>query len=168
MRSTRQRLVILICLSLLFLSSLSFASTASKIEGILKSANAKPGEAFVERRKNAHLSDYHFVFIFKSTCPHCHQFSPVLKSFSRTYHLPVTAYSTDGGKLPEFPSRQLTPARFQKFFAEGNYAPAVPALFLVNDVTHQSYAVLFGETSAPQLMRRMNVLMKDIEVSYER
>lgn len=163
-----KRSVYLVCFCLLFLSAWSAASTVNEVEGILKRANTPISQMDIKRRQAPHMKDYHFVFIFKSTCPHCHKFAPVLKSFATRYHLPVKAYSTDGGQLPGFIATPLTSAGFQKFYVEGNYSPAVPALFLINHVTHQAYAVLFGEANAPQLMSRMNALMKDIKVSYEK
>jgi thiol-disulfide isomerase/thioredoxin len=41
-------------------------------------------------------------FIFKGSCPYCHKYSPVLKSFQNKYGITIMAISLDGGALPDF------------------------------------------------------------------
>ena len=50
-------------------------------------------------------------FLFRSDCPYCQQFAPLLKSFEQRFGLPVFAISLDGGTLPEFPRVRRNPAR---------------------------------------------------------
>lgn len=106
---------------------------------------------------------YYFIFIYRGTCPHCHQFSPVLKDFVDTFHVDMKAYSIDNMPLDGFKGQPLTPELFQTLYASGGYKPIVPALFLINRDTLEAYPVLFGEASPYQLARRMNELMQHIE-----
>ena len=110
--------------------------------------------------------NYYFVFIYKGSCPHCHNFAPVLKDFADSFHFLVTPYSLDNEPLPEFKGAPLTPALFQTFYVNGGYKPSVPALFLVNRHTLDAYAVLFGEAKDYELANRVSELMKHIEEKY--
>ena len=110
--------------------------------------------------------NYYFIFIYKGSCPHCHQFAPVLKDFSETFKVKVRAYSMDNAQLNEFEAEPLTPELFQTLFVAGSYKPVVPALFLVNRHTLEAYAVLFGEATPYQLARRLNEMMQHIEEKF--
>ena len=107
--------------------------------------------------------NYYFAFIYRSSCPHCHQFAPTLQDFAQTFHVAIDTYSIDGGMLDDMQGKPLTPDLFQTFYVSGGYKPMVPALFLVNRDTLQAYAVLFGEASPYQLARRINELMQHIQ-----
>lgn len=111
-------------------------------------------------------TNYDFIFIYKGSCPHCHQFAPVLKDFSDTFHVKVTSYSMDESSIDDFEGKPLSPELFQTLFVTGHYKPAVPALFLVNKHTLEAYAVLFGEATPYQFARRVNELMQHIEEKY--
>lgn len=113
------------------------------------------------------LSDnYYFVFIYRSTCPHCHNFAPTLNDFSETFHIKVHAYSLDNAPIDGFEASALTPELFQTFYVGGGYKPTVPSLFLVNSHTLEAYAVLFGEASPYQLARRVHELKQHIEEKF--
>ena len=107
--------------------------------------------------------NYYFAFVYRSDCPHCHQFVPTLFDFAQTFHVGIDAYSIDGRKLDGIQGKPLTSDLFQTFYVSGGYKPMVPALFLVNRDTLQTYPVLFGEASPYQLARRINELMQHIE-----
>lgn len=111
-------------------------------------------------------TNYYLVFIYKSTCPHCHKFAPILEDFSDSFHIKVRSYSLDNVPLEGFSANSLTPELFQTFYAAGGYKPVVPALFLVNRHTLEAYAVLFGEATAYQLARRVHELKQHIEEKF--
>lgn len=113
------------------------------------------------------FKDYYFIYIFKSTCPHCKKFSPVIHDFTETFEIPVKAYSVDGGTAQALKSSLITPDIFNSLFTSAGYKPVVPALFLVNKVTHQAYAVTFGEASAVDLAARLDELMPKIKERYD-
>ncbi|KTC69795.1 putative conjugative transfer protein TrbB [Legionella birminghamensis] len=109
---------------------------------------------------------YYFIFIYRSTCPHCHQFAPILKDFTAYFNIPVEAYSLDGESLEGFDASNLTPQLFQNLYVSGEYKPVVPALYLVNRPTNQAYAVLFGEAQPAQLAKRVDELLTHLEETY--
>jgi type-F conjugative transfer system pilin assembly thiol-disulfide isomerase TrbB len=109
---------------------------------------------------------YSFIFIYRSTCPHCHQFAPVLYDFTSYYHIPVQAYSLDGQPLEGFDATSLTPELFQTLYVSGGYKPVVPALYLIHRPTTQAYAVLFGEAQPAQLAKRVDELMSHLEEQF--
>ena len=111
--------------------------------------------------------NYYFVFIYRSTCPHCHKFAPVLKDFTDNFNLKVKSYSIDGQSLPEFKAERLTAEMFQTFYVNGGYKATVPALYLVNKHTLQAYAAIFGEANYYQLASRTHELMKHIKEKYD-
>ncbi|HHF0526725.1 TPA: type-F conjugative transfer system pilin assembly thiol-disulfide isomerase TrbB [Legionella anisa] len=124
----------------------------------------------VIQKENAEIKDlssnYYFAFIYRSTCPHCKKFSPILKDFSDTFHIKVRAFSLDNEPLDGFDTTPLTPELFQTFYVEGRYKPTVPALFLVNRHTLEAYAVLFGEATPYQLAKRVHELKQHIEEKF--
>ena len=108
-------------------------------------------------------SDYFFVFFYRSTCPHCHRFAPILKDFANYYHIKIVAYSTDGGDLDGLHGQRMTADEYRQYFLQGGFKAAVPALYLQNKYTDQVYPVLFGEAQPYELAQRMSELMKHIE-----
>jgi len=108
---------------------------------------------------------YRFVFFFRSTCPHCHRFTPVLKDFASFYDVPIRAYSLDGPDLDNLHARKMGAAQYRKYFLSGNFKAVVPALFLQDTTTLQTYAVMFGEAPPWLLAGRMNALLKHIEAT---
>lgn len=124
----------------------------------------------VKHQVSAKLKDlqenYYFIFIYRSTCPHCHKFAPVLKDFTDTFQVATQAYSLDGESLSGFKAAPLSPELFQTFYASSGYKPVVPALFLVQKHTQQAYAVLFGEAAPYELARRVDELMGHIEEKF--
>lgn len=155
-------------LMLVFLTQGAFANVAvEELDTLLmkkKVTNVKMQKQAPEIKD---LSDnYYFVFIYRSTCPHCHNFAPVLSDFSETFHIKVRAYSLDNEPLDEFETTPLTPELFQTFYVGGGFKPTVPALYLVNRHTLEAYAVLFGEASPYQLARRVHELKQHIEEKF--
>ena len=134
------------------------------IQEIAKIREAKSNLNSAQDGKAKMLSEnYYFVYIFKETCPHCKKFTPVLKSFADEFHVHVESYRFDGGPALEFNAKPLTPELFKTFYVDGNYKPSVPALFLVNNHTHEAYAVLFGEAEPYELSQRVDKLLEHIE-----
>lgn len=113
------------------------------------------------------FKEYEFIYIFKSTCPHCKNFTPIIHNFTETYHVPITGYSVDGGKADGIKSKLIEPEVFNALFNEASYKPVVPALFLLNKHTNQAYAVTFGEASAVDLASRLSELLKKIKENYD-
>lgn len=153
---------------LFFVLNSAYANVAlDELNGLL---SKKEQKTVVTTHKDARLKDlqenYYFIFIFRSTCPHCHKFAPILKDFTDNFQVSIQSYSVDSESLPGFEANPLTPQLFQTLYASGGYKPAVPALFLVNRHTLEAYAVLFGEADPAQLAQRVNELMQHIEEKF--
>ena len=125
---------------------------------------AKEGHVLL---KTASFQQNHrLVFFFSSTCPHCHNFAPVLKKWVDDNQYAVDAFSFDGKSLPDFsnvltPDNQLLQAAFQ------NETIRYPALFVVNTQTANLYPVAIGELNFQELNERMQILVPKI-IDFER
>ena len=97
--------------------------------------------------------NYELVVFYLSTCPHCHRFLPILKSFSQLTHIPLQPYTLDGKSMPGFPTTKVPPsALVQKLFPQG---AMVPALYLLNRTNGHTFTVGIGEETPAQLLNRM-------------
>ena len=89
-------------------------------------------------------------FIFRSDCPYCHKFAPVLKRFEANYGLTVFPVSLDGGGLPEYPS-----AMTDNGIATKLEVRVVPAVFLAvpgsGEITPIGYGVMAEEELAERI-----------------
>jgi type-F conjugative transfer system pilin assembly thiol-disulfide isomerase TrbB len=132
--------------------------------------NKKEQQHALEHSNNKKIKElreqYSFIFIYRSTCPHCHQFAPVLSDFVSYFKIPIQSYSLDGQPLNGFESTQLTPELFQTLYVSGGYKPVVPALYLIHRPTNQAYAVLFGEAEPFQLAKRVDELMSHLDEQF--
>jgi len=107
-------------------------------------------------------NDYILVLFYRSTCPYCRAFDPILKSFADHYAFNVEAFTTDGESLPSFPnSTPIDPKIVQAFFGAGTELE-VPTLFLLNTQNGHVYPVSTGALSAEELLDRMNDLAPKI------
>jgi conjugal transfer pilus assembly protein TraF len=121
--------------------------------------------AFDERQKERdtaavrQLAATHgLVFVFRSDCPFCHRFAPILKRFAQTHGLTVLAVSLDRGTLPEYPD-----ARPDNGMAARLNARAVPALYLTRPSRREFRPVGFGLMSDTDLLERIAALARDAE-----
>jgi conjugal transfer pilus assembly protein TraF len=98
------------------------------------------------------------VFVFRSDCPFCHRFAPVLKRFAQSHGLTVLAVSLDGGSLPEYPD-----ARPDNGIAARLNARAVPALYLTQPSRRAFRPVGFGLMSDTDLLERIVALAREAD-----
>jgi conjugal transfer pilus assembly protein TraF len=89
-------------------------------------------------------------FFYRSTCPYCQRFAPIVKTFSETYGIPVVPITTDGIALPEFPDSQVDAGQSARF-----HVGAEPALFTVDPYHHQATPVSYGLLSESELRARI-------------
>ena len=107
--------------------------------------------------ENTHPPQQAFILFYSAQCPHCQRFDPVLKAYAVRHHIPVLAYTLEGGSLPSFPNSVMpTPAELHRFFPNGH--PVVPTLFLMVFAEQRILPVLQGEASSAQLAHRMQQL----------
>lgn len=126
--------------------------------------------AYSETQSNSTHSEaffktHGFVFFFASTCPYCHQFSPVLKNLATELQAEVLPLSFDNQPLPEF--KDVLPATSDwTTIAFKNEAIHYPALFIVNPELEAMYPVAIGSLNENELMVRLEVLIPKI-LAYE-
>lgn len=122
--------------------------------------NAKALEVFEESQRTersrsvAQLGKDHVLFFFyRSDCPYCHAFAPVLEAFQSRHGIQVVAISIDGGPMPGFPS-----ARRDNGIATTLQVTQVPAVFLAQPFTGQITPIGFGVLSETQLLERISIV----------
>ncbi len=95
-------------------------------------------------------------FFYRSTCPYCRRFEPILKHFSETYHIKVLPITMDGISLPEFPQSRTNSRQSTQF-----NVTVEPSLYAVDPNTGKYFPVSFGLTSESELLDRLyNILTR--------
>jgi conjugal transfer pilus assembly protein TraF len=94
--------------------------------------------------------DHVLLFFFRSDCPYCHAFAPILQAFGQRHGLRIEAVSLDGGPLPGFPA-----ARPDNGIATALQVGQVPALFLAHPQAGTLVPIGFGVLSDAQLLERI-------------
>jgi len=89
-------------------------------------------------------------FFYRSSCPYCVRFAPIVKDFAETYGITVVPITTDGIALPEFPRSYPDHGQAEKF-----HVTVEPALFAVNPYTHKAFPIAYGLTSEADLKKRI-------------
>jgi len=93
------------------------------------------------------------LFIFRSDCPYCHRFAPILKRFEQEYGITVFPVSLDGKGLPEYPNPQP-----DNGIAARLNASMVPALYLTAPSRRDIRPVGFGVMALTELVERIAAL----------
>ncbi|MBT4922419.1 MAG: conjugal transfer protein TraF [Rickettsiales bacterium] len=93
---------------------------------------------------------YGLFFVYRSTCPYCHSYSPVIKAFSEKYNINVVAVSQDGGVLKEWPDSRADAGQSVKLDIN-----TVPATILFDKETSEIIPVGFGALSEQELKQRI-------------
>lgn len=108
------------------------------------------------QRIRALSATHGLLFIFRSDCPYCHRFAPILKRFEQEFGMLVFPVSLDGRGLPEYPNPQPdngTAARLN--------ASVVPALYLTAPSKHEIRPVGFGLMALTDLIERISALAQE-------
>ena len=98
---------------------------------------------------------YGLFFFFKSSCPYCHRFAPIVKQFAQTYDWQVLPISMDGSQLPEFPHTQHDNGAATKL-----NVTHLPTLLAVEPKSGKVIPLSFGMSSQDQIEDRIRVLVK--------
>lgn len=101
---------------------------------------------------------YGLFFFFRSNCPYCHKFAPILKMFEEEYGITVVPVSLDGIGLPEYPQPKADNGIAKKLNID-----IVPAVIAVDPKTGETVPVSYGLVSVDELSYRINLLAKDGE-----
>jgi conjugal transfer pilus assembly protein TraF len=97
--------------------------------------------------------DHVLFFFYRSDCPYCHAFAPILKGFEARHGIQVMAVGLDGGLLPAFPD-----ARQDNGIAAALQVSQVPAVFLAQPASGTITPIGFGVLSESQLLERIAVV----------
>lgn len=97
------------------------------------------------------------LFIFRSDCPYCHRFAPILKRFEQEFGMTVFAVSLDGRGLPEYPNAPL-----DNGIAARLNASVVPALYLTAPAKRDIRSVGFGVMAMTELVERIAAIAQDM------
>ncbi|MFK5948028.1 MAG: conjugal transfer protein TraF [Methylococcales bacterium] len=90
------------------------------------------------------------LFFFRSDCPHCHRFAPILKKFAEQYNITVIPMSLDGGRLPEFENPRMNNLLAQKLNVK-----SVPAVFLLDPESNKTSTASYGYQGWSSLKKRI-------------
>ena len=97
--------------------------------------------------------DHVLFFFFRSDCPYCHAYAPILEAFQARHGIEVVPVSVDGGGLPGFDS-----PRVDNGIARTLNVTQVPATFLAQPFTGQIVPIGFGVLSESQLLERISIV----------
>lgn len=118
-----------------------------------------------QRKQKSFFKEHRIVFFYASTCPHCHQFAPILNSWAKQNKIEVLPLAFDNQLLAEFPN--FLPATTEWINAAYQEKPIqYPALFVLNSKTKKLYPVGFGAMTQDELSYRMQRLIPKID-AYE-
>lgn len=118
-------------------------NVAKQVENDLQSQ--KENAALHQLAKSSGL-----FFFYRSTCPYCVKFAPIVKDFADTYGIHIIPITTDGISLPEFPHSYPDQGQAAKFQVK-----VEPALFIVNPYTHKAIPLSYGLTSEAELKQKI-------------
>lgn len=95
------------------------------------------------------------IFFFRSDCPYCHRFAPILSKFSEAFGFSVIPVSLDGEGLPEYPY----PKKNYDLGRKLNVS-VVPALFIVNPDSNTVSTVGYGYSDWTTLIQKVLLASK--------
>ena len=141
----------------LIIAFFAFTSSANVLLDTVKNTLAEKAAGrthTVVLKKAIPKNHYAIVLFFRSTCPHCQRFTPVLKAVAQKLHLYVYPYSTDGGTLPAYPAPLYATGEVRRLFFQG-IPDVVPSIFMINTHTLGFHLLAQGEISKADLIREL-------------
>jgi conjugal transfer pilus assembly protein TraF len=99
--------------------------------------------------------EYGLFYFFKGSCPYCHKFAPLVKSFAEEYGWDILPISMDGGKIADFPD-----ARMDNGIASKLNITTVPALIAIHPKTKKMIPLAYGMVSFKGMEDRALLLME--------
>lgn len=85
-------------------------------------------------------------FFYRSTCPYCHRFAPILKSFANDNKFSLVPITLDKQFLSDFPDSKYDQGQALRF-----QISVVPALFAVNPKTGKAQPIGYGFMTRDEL-----------------
>lgn len=110
----------------------------------------------IEQKIRGLSEEYGLFYFFKSECPYCKAFAPIVKSFSEKYNWEVLAIS-EFGETSEFFDRTVRDNGLAEIWGVNSY----PSLFAVNPKTGHVIPVANGMISVQQMEERIVAIAGD-------
>lgn len=103
---------------------------------------------------------YGLFFVYKSTCPYCHQYSPILKEFSTVYNIDILPITLDGISMQEWEGNTIKDLSVLRKLGLEDISQ-VPATVLFDNKTKEVLPVGYGVLSISDLEDRIYVLINN-------
>ncbi|MCF6768398.1 conjugal transfer protein TraF [Thiotrichales bacterium 19S11-10] len=104
---------------------------------------------------------YALVYFFDSTCPHCKNFSPIVKAVADDYGFHVFDFSFNQQGLPSFPKpAPVNQSIYQAYY--GHARAFYPVLILQNVNDMSFYIVAKGELPKTSLLQVLDQYAKEL------
>lgn len=117
----------------------------------LFAANPVRREKLMASLKGAASSNA-IVYVFRSDCPYCKKFTPLLKAFAEEHGFTVLTFSLDGIGVPEYPYPKSDLSMLR---AKNMLPKVVPAVYVVNPKSGTTETVGFGLMNMVDLENRV-------------
>ena len=115
-------------------------------------ANGSEGWEKRSAQFNEAAKKYGLLYVFRSDCPYCKKFSPILKDFASSHGFTIISVSLDGKGTKDFPN----PMRDLNALKRRNALPeVVPALYLVDPTQAEAKTLGFGLMNSSDLEQRI-------------
>lgn len=127
---------------------------------------SSPGKAVWSQQRRADQENavkeinerYGVFFFYLSTCPVCHKYGPILKSFTERFSITVQAIRLDpGANLPNWPASWVDAGQWD---ALGLTGQSVPMTVLFDKETREVTKIGVGVMTHDQLLNRIFILTK--------
>jgi conjugal transfer pilus assembly protein TraF len=109
--------------------------------------------------KNLH-ERYGLFYFYRSDCPYCIKFSPIIKSFGEYYGITIMPITINGITTDEWPESRHGMEHIRNLGMEGK---PVPALILFDNLKKQHHPVSFGLIPASDIEDRLVTVINNIE-----
>ena len=113
-------------------------------------------DALKEKTIRSLSKTYGLIYFFKSNCPYCTGFAPIVKMFAEKYNWNVMAISLDGSPSDVFPE-----SRPDNGIAQALDIKSVPALIAYNGEANDVIPISYAMTSLDQLENNVMALVGD-------
>ena len=115
-------------------------------------ANGKDGYDRIQKKFADAATKYGLLYVFRSDCPYCKKFAPILKLFANAHGFSIISVTLDGQGTSDFPN----PVKNIELLKRRNALPeVVPALYIVNPKEPQAQALGFGLMNTKDLEERI-------------
>lgn len=105
----------------------------------------------IEQALNTFSKHQGLFFFYKSTCPYCRRFAPVVKRLVEQYHIQLIPITLNGLSLPLFPHSRRDAGQAHRFGVH-----ATPALFAIDPRTKKVTPISYGFIAEDTLKARLS------------